>query len=317
MRYLSLFSGIEAATVAWEPLGWEPVAFCEVDAFPSAVLAYRFPNVPNLGDIRKVNWDDFKREYGTPELIVGGSPCQSFSIAGNRSGLAGASGLMFEYLRAVREVKPPWVVWENVPGALSVERGHAFAQLLDSLGECGYEYAWRVLDAQFFGVAQRRKRVFVVASLRGGGAPAEVLFEPESLRRDYETNAEKRASLTAGIQSGAAGDSIGIYGDGTTSLAAHGSGLQAGISPTLNTIDRHSVAVRADSVLCVQDGQRDAAACVNLAPTLNASHENPIVCIADDNANAAIDIELSGTLKRAGGAPFVIQRGQNEPPDRN
>ena len=121
MRYLSLFSGVEAATVAWEPFGWEPVAFCEVDEFPSAVLAYRFPNVPNLGDITQVDWSDFNERYGAVDLIVGGSPCQSFSVAGKRESLQGASRLMFEYIRAVDEVRPEWFVWENVPGALSAK----------------------------------------------------------------------------------------------------------------------------------------------------------------------------------------------------
>lgn len=119
MRYISVFSGIEAASVAWEQLGWEPVAFSEIDAFPSAVLAKRFPNVPNLGDITKVDWSPYR---GAVDLVVGGSPCTSFSIAGKREGLAGASGLMWEYIRCVQEVMPSWFVWENVPGALTSER---------------------------------------------------------------------------------------------------------------------------------------------------------------------------------------------------
>lgn len=108
MRYISVFSGTEAATVAWDPLGWEPVAFCEIDAFPSAVLAHRFPNVPNLGDITKVDWSKYRGEI---DIIVGGSPCQSFSIAGKREGLAGESGLMFEYIRAVQEILPRYFIW--------------------------------------------------------------------------------------------------------------------------------------------------------------------------------------------------------------
>lgn len=123
MRYVSIFSGIEAASVAWEPLGWEPVAFSEIDEFPSAVLRARYPDVPNLGDITKVDWTAFKEKHGAVDLVVGGSPCQSFSIAGKREGLAGASGLMFEYIRCVQELMPDWFVWENVPGALSSERG--------------------------------------------------------------------------------------------------------------------------------------------------------------------------------------------------
>lgn len=167
MRYLSLFSGIEAASAAWEELGWEPVAFCENDKFPSAVLAYRFPDVPNLGDITKVDWGEFKKQYGAIDLIVGGSPCQSFSIAGGRESLDGESRLMFEYIRAVQDIRPSWFLWENVPGVLST-RDNAFEQLLSEMEKLGYGMAWATLDAQFFGVAQRRKRIFLVGSLRGG-----------------------------------------------------------------------------------------------------------------------------------------------------
>lgn len=150
MKYVSLFSGIEAATVAWEPLGWEPVCFAE---FPSAVLAERYPEVPNVGDVTKMSW---KKYRGKVDPVVGGSPCQSFSIAGKREGLQGESGLMFEYIRAVREIRPRWFLWENVPGALSSEDGEAFRQLLSEMDKLGYGLAWRILDAQFFGVAQRR-----------------------------------------------------------------------------------------------------------------------------------------------------------------
>lgn len=123
MRYVSLFSGIEAASVAWEPLGWEPVAFAEIEPFPCALLAERFPEVPNLGDVVEIDWKEFLESHGTVDLVVGGSPCQSFSVAGRREGLAGESGLMFEYIRAVQELRPQWFVWENVPGALSSEGG--------------------------------------------------------------------------------------------------------------------------------------------------------------------------------------------------
>jgi len=123
VRYISLFSGIEAVSVAAEPLGWEPVAFCEIDEFPSAVLAHRYPEVPNLGDITKVDWKKVVAEHGPVDVVVGGSPCQSFSVAGKREGLEGASGLMFEYIRAVSEILPRYWVWENVPGALSSSGG--------------------------------------------------------------------------------------------------------------------------------------------------------------------------------------------------
>ena len=167
VRYISLFSGIEAASVAWGPLGWEPVAFAEIEKFPSAVLAERFPQVPNLGDVAQVDWSGY---CGAVDVVVGGSPCQAFSIAGNRRGLMDERGLlMLEYCRAVGEVRPRWVVWENVPGVLSQDSGLAFGTLLGELEERGYSLAWRVLDAQYFGVAQRRRRVFLVGHLGAGG----------------------------------------------------------------------------------------------------------------------------------------------------
>lgn len=216
MRYISLFSGIEAASVAWMPLGFEPVAFCEIDPFPSAVLAYRYPGIPNLGDITKINWKEVIEKYGAVDIVVGGSPCQSFSIAAgaNRTSLDGKSNLMFEYIRAIREIRPAWLLWENVPGVLNV-RDNAFAQLLEELSIIGYGLAWRVLDAQFFGLAQRRKRVFVVGSLGGGGESAAVLFDRESVSGFTCTPDEKRKTLTSscGGRSDEAGKLFCLAGD--------------------------------------------------------------------------------------------------------
>ena len=195
MRYVSLFSGIEAASVAWQDLGWEAVAFSEIDPFPCAVLAERFPDVPNLGDITQIDWDKFKEQYGTVDLVVGGSPCQSFSIAGGRESLAGESRLMFEYIRAISDLRPKWFLWENVPGALSV-RDNAFGQLVGEMADLGYGLAWRVLDAQFFGVAQRRRRVFLVGHLGSGGGAAAVLFEPDSVSGNTKPSRAKREELT-------------------------------------------------------------------------------------------------------------------------
>lgn len=192
MRYISIFSGIEAATLAWEPLGYTPVAFAEIDEFPSAVLDYRWPNVPNLGDVSKVDWTSY---CGTVDLVVGGTPCQSFSMAGNRKGLSDERGrLMYEYIRAVGEIKPTWLLWENVPAVLSQDKGRAFGTLLSELDELGYGLAWRVLDAQYVRnaerdnngrvtgwigpVAQRRRRVFLVGcSGDRCSAASAVLFE--------------------------------------------------------------------------------------------------------------------------------------------
>lgn len=130
VKYISLFSGIEAATVAWQPLGWEPIAYAEVEPFPKAVLKQHYPNVPDLGDMTKVDW---KQYHHAADVVVGGSPCQAFSIAGLRKALDDPRGqLMLEYLRACAEIDPEWIVWENVPGVLSAEHGRAFQSLLEA-----------------------------------------------------------------------------------------------------------------------------------------------------------------------------------------
>ena len=194
MRYGSVCSGIEAASVAWEPLGWTPAWFCEIDPFPSAVLAHHYPEVPNYGDFTKlIDAAHSVHANGGIDLLVGGTPCQSFSVAGLRMGLADARGnLTLEFLRLVRACAPRWVVWENVPGVLSQDEGRAFGAFLGGLADLGYGWAYRVLDAQHVrvdgypgAVPQRRQRVFVVGCARGDFArAASVLLEPESLHGD-------------------------------------------------------------------------------------------------------------------------------------
>jgi len=179
MRYLSVASGIEAATVAWHPLGWEAAAFSEIEPFPCAVLADRWPETPNLGDM--TNYKEWSID--TIDLLVGGTPCQSFSVAGLRGGLDDPRGnLMLVYLAIAQRFRPAWIVWENVPGVLSVDGGRAFGSFLGGLAELGYGWAYRVLDAQYFGVPQRRRRVFVVGYLGDWRVAAAVLFERESVR---------------------------------------------------------------------------------------------------------------------------------------
>ena len=234
MKYVSIFSGIEAATVAWHPLGWEPLAFSEIDPFPSTVLQHHYPDIPNLGDITKIDWSPY---VGAADIVVGGSPCQSFSVAGKREGLAGASGLMFEYIRAVRELRPRWFVWENVPGAFTSERGRAYRQLLSEMDALGYGLAWRVLDAQFFGVAQRRERVFLVGSL-GTMRCAEVLFERESLSWDHQSSRQKRQALAEEAQGcvGEADHDSGCLTPGETqSRRVYPA---SGVYPTLSTREK-------------------------------------------------------------------------------
>lgn len=284
MRYLSLFSGIEAASVACNGMGWEAMAFAEIDPFPSAVLAKRFPGVPNLGDVTKVNWRSFVKNCGRPDLVVGGSPCQSFSIAGTRTGLEGASGLMWEYVRAVREVRPDWILWENVPGALSSSNGEDFRCLLESLDAIGYGLAWRVLDAQFFGVAQRRERVFLVGRL-GSRPPVEVLFEPESVLWDSKSSRAKRKELAASAGSGAACASFKWH----QGSCAGSIGLEDEQSPTL-TADYHNPAVLH---LAAVDSNLSDTGCLNPEDTQS---NNPIVCLTDTQANTSYGVEVCGTL---------------------
>lgn len=178
MRYLDVCAGISASTVAWRPLGWEAAAYSEIEAAPRAILAHHYPDTPLHGDFTTIRGD----EYGPIDLLVGGTPCQDFSVAGLRAGLDGDRGnLSLEFLRLADRTRPRWLVWENVPGVLSINGGRAFGAILGGLGELGYGFAYRVLDAQHFGVPQRRRRVFVVGYLGDHRRAAAVLFERHSL----------------------------------------------------------------------------------------------------------------------------------------
>ena len=193
MNYLSVCSGIEAATVAWEGLGWNPVGFSEIEPFPSAVLKHHYPSVPNFGDMNNFKEWDVNESI---DVLVGGTPCQSFSVAGFRQGLADPRGnLALVYLGLADKFKPKYVVWENVPGVLSSNGGRDFGSFLGGLQKLGYSFAWRVLDAQFWGVPQRRRRVFLVGSLGGWRSPTAVLFEPESLSGNFTSSKTKRKKL--------------------------------------------------------------------------------------------------------------------------
>lgn len=307
MRYVSIFSGVEAATLAWEPLGWEPVAFSEIEPFPCAVLAERWPDVPNLGDITKIDWK--KEIHGSVDLVVGGSPCQSFSIAGKREGLKGASGLMFEYIRCVQELRPRWFLWENVPGALTSENGDAFGQLLREMDELGYCLAWRVLDAQFFGVAQRRRRVFLVGSL-GDRRAADVLFEPESLRWDSPSSREKREALTGGASGVVGACSFCLQGSmigRSDNAGPQGRGINEELSFTLNTIDRHVVAIAANQRGELRYDGVDGSTVGAIPATRSGKQIQAVVCMMGDHGKAAVDVGVAGTLTAhdAKGAPSI------------
>lgn len=199
LKYGSVCSGIEAASCAWHPLGWRAQFLSEIEAFPSAVLAHHYPTVPNLGDMTKFKeWPD-----AAIDLLVGGTPCQSFSVAGLRKGLADPRGnLMLTYLAIAARFSPRWLVWENVPGVLSSNGGRDFGAFLGGLAELGYGFAYRILDAQFFGLAQRRRRVFVVAYLGDWHRAAAVLFERESLLGDPPPSRETREDASSGLIGG-------------------------------------------------------------------------------------------------------------------
>lgn len=226
MRFGSVCSGIEAASVAWEPLGWRAAWFSEIEPFPSAVLAHHYPQVPNLGDMTALPERIRSGEVEAPDVLAGGTPCQAFSVAGNRRSLADARGNLsltfceianaIDHVRTAAGQQPAIVFWENVGGVLST-KDNAFGCFLGELaGEsCQLEppggrwanagvvhgptrtIAWRVFDAQYFGVAQRRRRVFVVASARNGFDPAAILFEFDRLRRDFAPR-RKAGQDTAG-----------------------------------------------------------------------------------------------------------------------
>lgn len=215
MKYLSVCSGIEAATVAWKPLGWEAVGFSEIEKFPSAVLQHHYPDVPNHGDM-----NDFKRWPNTDiDVLVGGTPCQSFSVAGLRKGMADPRGnLALVYLAIAQHCRPNWLVWENVPGVLSSNEGRDFGSIIGAMVKLGYGIAYRVLNAQHFGVPQRRRRVFVIGYLGDWRRAAEVLFNPESLRRNHPPRRGKGQNVAGTVTRSALDGGSACGGDGREGL---------------------------------------------------------------------------------------------------
>jgi DNA (cytosine-5)-methyltransferase 1 len=231
MKFGSVCSGIEAASVAWHPLGWKAAWLSEIEPFPSAVLAHHYPDVPNLGDMTLLPERILSGEVEAPDVFCGGTPCQAFSVAGLRNSLDDARGNLsltfigianaIDHVRVAGGSKPAIIFWENVPGVLST-KDNAFGCFLAGIaGEdnpleppggkwtnSGYvlgpkrAVAWRLLDAQYFGLAQRRRRVFVVASARADFDPVSILFEFEGLRRDTAPSREKGQSIAPCVTNG-------------------------------------------------------------------------------------------------------------------
>lgn len=317
MRFGSVCSGIEAASVAWNPLGWRAAWFSEIEAFPSAVLAH-YPDVPNLGDMSTLPERIRCGEVEAPDVFCGGTPCQAFSVAGLRRSLDDARGNLsltfceianaIDAVRLPRGKQPAVVFWENVPGVLNT-KDNAFGCFLAGLaGEddplippgkkwsnAGAVYgpkraiAWRVLDAQYFGVAQRRRRVFVVASARTGFDPAAVLFEFDGVRRDTAPSREAGQGAAGGAGAGAA---VGFQSS------------QSGVRlvDTHATLDANNGPRRHNGVITMAHGQGGAEIGFDRGPTLTCNHEAPIAayCFSAKDHGADAQQDLAPTL-RAGG----------------
>lgn len=250
MRYASVCSGVEAASLAWMPLGWKPVWFSEIESFPCEVLKQRFPGVPNLGDMTKI---DGEKYAGTVDLLVGGTPCQGFSVAGKQGGLGDPrSALCLAYCRLLGTMHPRWFVWENVPGVFSTNGGEDFKAFLRKIDEIGYSCAWRVLDAQYIrvdgyprAVPQRRRRVFVVGYLGEWRYPAEVLFEPGCLHRDSPPRREAGTGVARSVTASTGGASgkeqqhtfVGAGGKPLNALGIDGynGAISGSVSATVDT----------------------------------------------------------------------------------
>ena len=303
MIYASVCSGVEAASLAWIPLGWKAAWFSEIEPFPCAVLKHRFPEVPNLGDMTKIKVETienetgklqrFKNESGADvvvpggvDLLVGGTPCQSFSLAGNRSGLRGVSRLALTYCKLLETMHPRWFVWENVPGVFSSNGGEDFKTLLKAFDEVGYSCAWRVLDAQYVrvdgyprAIPQRRRRVFVVGHFGSDfRCPAGVLFEPESVFRTTPPRRSKGSGVARCLTSSTGGASgkeqqhTFISGDG-----------------------------RPLNAMVIATGQANAETVTDICVNLTCNHEAPIVCGYETGHGYWQIGNIAGTLRAGGG----------------
>ncbi|EHQ0666433.1 DNA cytosine methyltransferase [Salmonella enterica subsp. enterica serovar Oranienburg] len=330
LTYGSVCSGIEAASVAWEGLGWRPAWFAEIEPFPSAVLAHHWPEVVNLGDMTKIASGIRAGLIEAPHVLVGGTPCQAFSIAGLRIGLEDARGQLtlafvdlvnaIDEKRREQEKSPVIVVWENVPGVLS-SNDNAFGYFLAGLaGEsCALEspgrkwtnagyvlgpersVAWRVLDAQFFGVAQRRRRVFVVASARAGIDPAKILFESEGVRRDIAPRREPQttvAALTArGVGTCGADDNQAQAGH----LIAFGGGNCSGAIDVAACLTAKGQRIDFDVETFAVHGTQDPDTNHELAHTLgrNQGQENAVYSVALRGRTGGMSAELGDQVSCA------------------
>ena len=278
--YATACSGIDAPAVAWRPLGWTQAFSSDIEPFPNAVRAHHDPDVPNYGDMTKFReWPD----HDDIGLICAGTPCQAFSVAGLRKGLDDPRGnLTLVFLGILDRYRPEWVVWENVPGVLSIDGGRVFGTFLGGLGQLGYGFAYRVLDAQHFGVPQRRRRVFVVGHLGDWRRAAAVLFERHSLQGHPAPSREKGERPAPAVTSGAANGSAGHESRSGSAKE----GLIVPVSPTLRAGGNRTGGDRPPGT--------DVDTCDSLIPILNA------VAYGGNNQSGPINV---ATAVNAHGGP--------------
>lgn len=317
ITYGSVCSGIEAASAAWEAIGWSPAWFSEIEPFPCSVLSHHWPNVKNHGDMTKLAGMVSAGQIPAPDVLVGGTPCQAFSVAGRRGSLDDERGqLTLAFTRLADEIDNSReatgldkcvIVWENVPGVLST-KDNAFGCFLGELAGSGCELqpagkrwgnagcvlgpqravAWRVLDAQHFGVAQRRRRVFVVASARNGFDPAAVLFESDGVRRDTAPSRETGQSIARSVAVRTANTSSNGWGISTEgpsyTLDASGGGQAVSVHGTQDPVVGNELAH---------------------AMGRNSGQENAVLSVAlrgrDGGATAELGDSIAGTLRASGG----------------
>jgi DNA (cytosine-5)-methyltransferase 1 len=296
------------------------VAYSEIERFPSEVLAHHYPSTPNLGDMTKFKEWNFESDV---DLLVGGTPCQSFSVAGLRKGLDDPRGnLMLTYLAIADKYRPRWLVWENVPGVLSSNGGKDFGVFLGALGELRYGFAYRVLDAQYFGVAQRRRRVFVVGYLGDWRAAAAVLFERHSLQGHPAPSREKRKSVAASVASGPPFSRTGndrveceamVVSAMTYDRQSSG---EYGTAPVASTVAARDYKGPSDLVAqptIVHGTQDPCVSDIAFAQGRNNGGENVLVqAVGTDLYNGAITGEVACTMSTHGGdgngtGPTVMQ----------
>lgn len=325
LRYLSLFSGIEAATVAWHSLGLQPAAFSEIDPFASAVLAHRFPHIPNLGDVTKITEEQVK-VLGPLDIIVFGSPCQDLSIAGQRKGFSGErSGLFHTAIRIIQWARKHcglrFALWENVYGAFSSNQGRDFAAVVAemaglrdvavpangwgnegaALGEHGL-LEWGTLDAQWFGVAQRRRRVFAVADFGDWADRAPILLERQSLRGDTPPSRTPGQSVTHPVAPCLTSSGRGVERGGDT--RGQDPVVAVITPPVQQSVERPRGDGGDPLVLCMAHGQGGAEIASERRTTLTCNHEAPIV--VHGTQDPCVSRDAAFTLGRNNGQENVL-----------